>query len=51
MATPRNVGRTKNELNRLFFKVKKILNRHWIGNFEWNMIVKYDIQPNLTKKC
>ena len=51
MATLRIVRRTKNMLDRSFFKVQKIQKHHWIGNFEWNIIVTYDIQPNWTKKC
>ena len=29
---------------------QSISKRHWIGNFEWKIIVTYDIQPFSTKK-
>ena len=48
MATPRNVGRTKNAFDRKVFKVQKIQKCNWIGNFEWKIIVIHDIQPNST---
>ena len=51
MATPQNVGWTKNTLDIQVFKVEKIQTCHWIGNFEWKIIVINDIQPNLTEKC
>ena len=39
------------EADRSIFNVHKILKRPWIGNFEWQIIVTYDIQPNLTKNA
>ena len=39
-----NPPETKNELDRY----KKFEKRHWIGNYEWKIIVIYDIQPNLS---
>ena len=51
MATPRNVGRTKNTLDRKVFNVQKIQKCHWIGKREWKIIVINDIQPNLTKNA
>ena len=50
MVTPRNVLKTKNTLDDRFSRYKK-LKLHWIRTFEWNLIVKNDIQPNSTKKC
>ena len=51
MATPRNVSWIKNTLDRIVLKVQKIQKCHWIGNFEWIIIVINDIQPNSTEKC
>ena len=50
MATLKNVGWKKNAVYRLFSGYMKIENV--IGlEIEGKIIVSYDIQPNLAKKC
>ena len=51
MAIFRNVGRTNNAVDRSFFKVLQILKRHWIGYFEWKIIVTYDRQLTRLKNA
>ena len=46
MATPWNVGRKKNTLDRSFLMDIKFEN-----DIELKIIVTYDIQPNLTKNA